>query len=269
MPELPDVEFFRRQVERTCRGRTIHGLRGLDRRLLQDVSPKQLTARCTGARITGTLRHGKHLLIQLGRAGWLTLHFGTNGSLSYVAATEPAPAFVRLWLDFADGNHLAYINPRRIGGIGIASDPKAFVAMHRLGPDALDSKFDFSRFAAALRGRRRDLKSILMDQALCAGIGNIFADEILFQAGIRPTTSGAALDQATLRRVFRALKEVLRATVKRGAGAEQRIDRLPAGFLIPQRHKSGRCPRCGRLLKATTLSGRPTYFCVRCQTKLD
>ncbi len=267
MPELPDVEFFRRHVDRTCRGRTIRRVRVLDRGLLQGVSPAQLAARLTGAQIAGARRHGKHLLVDLGKAGWLTLHFGTNGSLQHVAANEPEPPYARLWLDFAGGDQLAYINPRRIGGIGFAPDFKTFIAAHGLGPDALDAAFDLRRFAAALRGRRRDLKSTLMDQALCAGIGNVFADEILFHAGLQPATQAGALDQAALRRVFRAMKTVLRAAVRRGAGAEQRTDRLPAGYLIPQRRKDGNCPRCGRPLETARLSGRPTYYCARCQSR--
>jgi formamidopyrimidine-DNA glycosylase len=265
MPELPDVELYKRHLDATCRGRRIRDVVVSDTRVLAGISASELHRALAGTRIAGSRRHGKHLLVELEGNGLLALHFGMNGALQHFIDGEEDPPYDRVRLDFADGHHLAYVNPRRIGEVALASDAASFVAAHELGPDALDPAFDFAALAKAVAGSRRDVKSLLMDQSTVAGIGNIYSDEILFQARLHPRTRTGGLDRAARRRLFEAMKSVLETAIASGAGAERLVDRLPHSFLLPQRKKGGHCPRCGGPLATEKFAGRTGYYCLRCQ----
>jgi len=265
MPELPDVELLKRYLDRHALGQTIRTVQVNDARILGDLPVDRFTGALAGRRLEASRRHGKHLLVRLAGGGWLTLHFGMTGGLDWFEDLADDPPYDRVRLDFANGGHLAYVNRRMLGRVGLAEDADAFIAAEDLGPDALDPAFDEAAFAAALAGRRRDLKSVLMDQALIAGIGNIYADEILFQARLHPQTAVDALGARGRGEVFRALKRVLATAIERGAGAEQFLERLPGDFLLPERRKDGRCPRCGHALATLKLAGRTSYYCPHCQ----
>ena len=158
-------------------------------------------AKLTGNRFEASRRHGKHLLVRLRSDGWLTLHFGMTGSLVYFRRTSDDPPYDRVRFDFEGGRHLAYVNRRMLGRVGLADDADEFIRAEELGRDALDPAFDLEAFNRAIEGRRRDIKSVLMDQTLMAGIGNIYADEILFQARLHPkiaVTSLSNQQRATL-----------------------------------------------------------------------
>jgi formamidopyrimidine-DNA glycosylase len=265
MPELPDVELYKRYLdEHALRQRIEHVAVG-DARILGDLSARAFAARLRGNRFEESRRHGKHLLVRLERAGWLTLHFGMTGNLVYFRKGEDDPPYDRVRFDFAGGVHLAYVNRRMLGRVGLTDDADAFIRAEGLGPDALDSGFDLAAFTAALSGRRRDVKSMLMDQALIAGIGNIYADEILFQARLHPKTPVTSLDERQRAELFEQIKAVLKTAIAQGAGAEAFLERLPDDYLLPQRAQGGRCPRCGAALATLQAAGRTSYFCPRCQ----
>ncbi len=267
MPELPDVETFKRTVADRCRGRTIdHAVVG-DPGILEGISARDLEQRLKGARIASARRHGKHLFLELRDAGVLAMHFGTNGYPQIVHEPAEDPPFTRLALVFEAGDRLAYVNPRRLGRVGLAESVDAFVADGKLGPDALDPGLDQSAFAAILAGRSRDIKSALMDQSLVAGIGNIYSDEILFQAGIHPAAPASRLSPESATRLFRVMRQTLETAVDRGAGSERDVDRLPKNFLLRERHAGGHCPKCDTLLSVAKRGGRTSYFCRRCQPK--
>ena len=267
MPELPDVETFKRTVADRCRGRTIDHVLMNDAGILEGISAKDLERRLKGVRVESTHRHGKHLLFELRDAGVLAMHFGTNGYPQVVHEPAADPPFTRLALVFEAGDRLAYVNPRRLGGVTVASSMEAFMADRELGPDALDPGFDKPALTRLLAGRSRDIKSVLMDQALVAGIGNIYSDEILFQAGINPGIAANRLDPERAARLYRAIKRTLEIAVDRGAGAESDVERLPKTFLLRQRHVGGHCPKCDTKLSVAKRGGRTSYFCPRCQPK--
>lgn len=265
MPELPEVEIFKRRLDATCLGRTITGASIRDRRIVAKSSPDRLAARLKGARLSASRRHGKYLLVALGKAGWLVMHFGMNGSLRYFRKDDDDPAYDRLRLDFGRDHHLAYVNPRLLGRVELVADADAFIAQEKLGPDMLDASLGFAEFARAVAARKRDVKSVLMDQTVVAGIGNIYSDEILFQARLHPRIRADRLDRGELKRLFGKARSVLRTAIRRGAGSEQMLERLPRGFLIGERKKGGRCPRCGGAIAAIKFSGRTAYCCPHCQ----
>jgi formamidopyrimidine-DNA glycosylase len=219
-----------------------------------------------GGRLVASRRHGKHLMARIDTGGWLTLHFGMTGGLQFVPQGEEGPPFTRVSLAFSGDGRLAYTNKRMIGRVGFVQVAEEFIAEEKLGPDALDAGFDLAAFKAALAGTRRDVKSALMDQECLAGIGNVYADEILFQAGIDPRIRIGELEPKRIERLYGTMRKVLENAITHGAGAEQFTELMPKGSLLPERHKGGRCPRCGHALEVLKIGGRTTYLCARCQT---
>jgi formamidopyrimidine-DNA glycosylase len=263
MPELPDVEIYRRTLEAHALHQKILRVVVSDRRILGDLPEKDFCARLGGNRLERSRRHGKHLLVQLAHNGWLVMHFGMTGDLRYVEPANADVPYDRVRLDFKDGS-LAYVNRRMLGRVGLADDADAFIAAEGLGPDALDPASDLGTLSAALDGRR-EVKAVLMDQGVVAGIGNLYADEILFQARLHPRTPGRNLGKAKRKSLFEKIKEVLQTAIDCGAGAEQFVERLPKGWLLPQRHEGGSCPRCRSKLATLKAAGRTSYHCPRCQ----
>jgi formamidopyrimidine-DNA glycosylase len=153
-----------------------------------------------------------------------------------------------------------------LGRVGLVEDAADFIADEKLGPDALDRRFDLNAFKSVVRDLKRDVKSVLMDQEIVAGIGNIYSDEILFQARINPAKRIDQLTPDQLKRLFLEMRKVLKTAIARGAGSEQFVERMPKRSLLPQRHKGGHCPRCRALLKVFKLGGRTAYCCPRCQS---
>lgn len=265
MPELPDVEGFKRLLTKSALRKTIAQVVVSDARILGKLSARRFASRLRGAKLVEARRHGKYLMVRLDRGGWLTLHFGMTGALQSVGKSEGEPPFTRVRLDFADDGSLAYVNKRMIGRVGLTDDAADSVAAEKLGPDALDRRFDFEAFRAALGDLKRDVKSVLMDQQIVAGIGNIYSDEILFQARINPATRIDELAPSQLKRLFMQMRKVLKTAVSRGAGSEQFVERMPRGSLLPQRKKGGHCPRCRSSLTTFKLGSRTAYCCSRCQ----
>lgn len=265
MPELPDVEGSRRHLEETAVGKTIAGVLVRREGALAGLSADAFADQVRGRRLERTCRHGKHLLVGMDDGRWLTVHFGMTGVFEYLADETDDPEYDRIRFDFAGGGHLAYVNRRMLGRIGTADDADAFIRSEGLGPDALDPALDQEAFSRAMAGRRRAVKVALTDQSVVAGIGNIYADEILFQARIDPEARADRLDAPRLRTLFAKMREVLQTAVDCGAGSERFVDRLPAGYLLPHREKGGTCPRCGAGIETRKLGGRTTYLCARCQ----
>ena len=265
MPELPDVEIFKRLVEQHCIGRVVARVDVADLGSLEGATSAGLQRRLKGGRVASCRRHGKVLFVGFDGAGTLAMHFGTNGSLQHVPRDAEEPSYVRIQFEFAEGDRLAYINPRRIGRVSATDSAATFIADQQLGPDALDPAFDEKAFVATIANRRQAIKAVLMDQARMAGIGNIYADEILFQATLHPAIAANSLDAATRHRLFAAMKHALQTAIDCGAGAENFTDRLPKGFLLPERHAGGHCPRCGTPLVIDKRGGRTSYHCPKCQ----
>lgn len=261
MPELPDVELFRRYLRRTALHRRVEAVR-VDRgeRLLERISERGLKRRLERHTLASTRRHGKVLFVGLDDdAGALVLHFGMTGFLRYYRNAGSAPRHPRLVLELDDGYRLAYDCQRLLGRIGFTRDPDVWIEEHGLGPDAL--ALDAGSFSKLLAGRRGFLKSALMDQQKIAGIGNVYSDEILFRAGLHPRLAVADLTEEDLRSLHRALRDVLEGAIRYCADPE----RVPRTWLLPHRGEGGHCPRCGRGLRRIQISGRSAWACVRCQ----
>jgi formamidopyrimidine-DNA glycosylase len=264
MPELPDVEHFRQHLAATSLNRTIEDVTIRKAKVLA-LPGARLRQALHGRRMKRTRRHGKQLLVELDDGGWLALHFGMTGRLLHFTNPADDPPYDRVRLDFADGSHLAFDDRRQLGRVAIVADADDFIRQQKLGPDALDPKLGEAAFIALFAANRATAKAALMDQTLVSGIGNIFSDEILFQAGIHPQAPVKALGRADLARLYRTTRKVLEMAIARGGGSEEGTDKLPKGFLTPRREEGASCPRCRGRIATRKFSGRTAYFCPACQ----
>lgn len=255
MPELPDVEVYRRYFDSTALHQPIGDVMVAEPSLLDEVSTNAVRQALSGASFEGTRRHGKHLFAHLSTERWLGIHFGMSGELKYYKREEAAPEYAYVQIDFENAYHLALVMPRKLGHVRLFDAPDAVIAENDLGPDAL--RLDFGTFKARLKERRGTIKGALMDQTVIAGLGNIYTDEVLFQAGIHPKTKVQALDEASRRSLFDAMRDVLCTAIKCGADPEQ----MPADrFLLPHRRSDKKDPYSGTDLEKITVSGRTGYY---------
>jgi formamidopyrimidine-DNA glycosylase len=262
MPELPEVEMFKRYLDSTSLRQRITDVEVQDAYVLKRVSERQLARRLKGRRLENSHRHGKHLFVRAGEELWLRLHFGMTGSLEYLKHDEVSPKAARVIFHFADSCRLAFDDQRKFGEIELIEDLDEFLHTRGLGPDALGTSL--SDFKAIFGKHRGAVKAILLNQQLIAGIGNLYADEILFRARMHPATEAARLNDKDLTGLFRAMRYVLEKAI----ALKTDFNRLPKTWLLTNRGKRGRCPRCGRALKSATIGGRTSWFCAHCQKRI-
>ncbi|MFP4053938.1 MAG: Fpg/Nei family DNA glycosylase [Phycisphaerae bacterium] len=263
MPELPDVAGFQQYLDSTALRKSVSHTHVPVRKVLDDATPQLLSRRLKGKSLKESRRHGKYLFARAPDAGWLVMHFGMTGELQYSEESEEMPEHTCVALDFENGGQLAFRCPRKLGRVSFAEDVDEFLRDHDLGPDALDDSLSADRFVELLGDRRGSIKSALMDQSLIAGIGNIYSDEILFQAGLRPDSKVDQLSEKQVRIIYRVMRRVL-ATASRHGGD---LRKLPPRYMLPDRSPHKPCPRCDGKLRKKTVSGRSAIYCPNCQSK--
>ncbi len=259
MPELPDVEVFRKYMNATSLHQKISGIEVEHKRVLQDISPSGLGRKLKDRQFERTKRHGKHLFACVDEEFWLMFHFGMTGFLKYFKKAEERPSHARILFHFGNGYHLAYDNQRMLGKVQVVENAAEFIRKNDLGSDALD--LTLHAFQNLLLGRRGSMKTFLMNQSLIAGIGNIYSDEILFQAEIHPRIQVMDLDENQIKNLHKCMLDVLKTAIEKKADPQK----FPDDFLIPYRGKKNACPRCGGELKKIKVNNRGTYFCPQCQ----
>jgi len=262
MPELPEVETFKRYLDRTSLHQRITGVEVRDAYVLKRVSARELTRRLKGRRFEHSHRHGKHLFVRIGDELWLRLHFGMTGDLQYFKGPEEAPKTARVLFHFTNNRRLAFDDQRKFGEIELIKDVDEFLQKRGIAPDALH--LDLSEYQRIFRTHRGALKALLLNQQLIAGIGNLYADEILFHVRMHPATEAARLSDKDLKRLFRATHYVLEKAI----ALKTDFNRVPKTWLLTHRGKAGRCPRCGRALRSATIGGRTSWFCPHCQRRV-
>jgi formamidopyrimidine-DNA glycosylase len=263
MPELPDVEVFRKYIDATSLHKKVVAVSVRSSDVTASTSIHEIEAQVKGRAFAETSRYGKYLLVSLDdEETTMVVHFGMTGDLAYYKHDKDRPAYTKALFTFANGYHLAYIAPRKLGNLRLVKDVARFIAAKQLGPDALDPAFTQDQFIDLLAGRRGMIKSALMDQSLLAGIGNVYSDEILFQVRVHPRTPVHALDTACMKHIFDTMHDVLETAIECGADP----DRFPDGYITPRRHEDGDCPACGGKLEEVDVAGRSAYFCPSCQS---
>lgn len=258
MPELPDVEAYRRFFLEHGAGRTVRRVVVPDATIVRNATPRGLDAALRGRRFEEPERHGKWLLCWTDGPA-LLLHFGMTGDLIWSGDEPERHRWDRVILEL-DLGEVRYRNMRKLGGAWLAHDrAEADAITGGLGPDALT--VGRREFLDLLSRRRGGVKALLMDQRFVAGVGNLVADEVLWQAGLHPRRRVESLDDEERARLYRTMHSVLKEMV-------ERFDYVPRkrGWLNHVRgHPGAACPRCGTALERTTVAGRTTYFCPSCQ----
>ncbi len=262
MPELPEVESFGRYLDRTSRDKIIEKVEVKSPELLQNVDADVLKEKLEGHMFKYTKRYGKYTFTSLDSDFWLILHYGMTGRLKYFKKQEEAPHYDRLLITFEDESSLAFDDPRKFGKINLTSSAEEFVSEKKLGHDALE--IDIKNFKEIFKKKKGAIKSVLMDQHVIAGIGNIYSDEILFQTCIHPKTPVNKLNNAQIELIFKVMKNVLKTSVDKKMAGEE----LPDSFLIPHRKKNGKCPNSNIKLKTIRISSRTAYYCPQCQKEV-
>jgi formamidopyrimidine-DNA glycosylase len=250
MPELPDVEGFRR-VALGAVGERIERVDVIDRALLRGGEAQTLE----GGHLGEPRRHGKWLIVPVDGAD-LVMHFGMTGLLEWARRGSGRHPHDRLAFVCRD-RELRYRNMRKFGGVWIATQGHESVT-GQLGPDA--AQLDRNRFLELLDGRRGGLKAALMDQRLVAGLGNLMVDEIAWRARVDPRRAVSGLSRRRRERLWEAVNEVVADSLPTG-----RVPSLEGWLTRVRDDRSARCPRCGRGLRRSTVAGRTTVWCSRCQ----
>lgn len=258
MPELPDVEIFRQYGESNALNQSIEKISIAEPKIAENTEG-QFNNKLKGHQFTHADRMGKYLLFPSTGENVLVMHFGMTGWLEYNRGKMHQ--HTRASIVFSNGYALHFINPRKLGRIALANDPDDFLKEKKVGYDALAIKLE--QFQDIIRKKKGTRKSFLMNQAVIAGIGNIYSDEILFQAGLCPKKQIADLEGHHQLALFQSMKEVLHVAIEHQANPEK----LPGSFIIPYRKDGAQCPACGGEVKKDKISGRSFYYCPNCQTQ--
>jgi formamidopyrimidine-DNA glycosylase len=297
VPELPEVETLRQDLNREVVGRKVKAVAvGNGRSVRRHQSAKHFRALLEGRTIKSVSRLGKYLVLGLDNGDSLVVHLGMSGQLLRVkSAKDPKPKHTHVVLTFTQGGELRYVDPRTFGEMFVSTAPVAdgpapastpgpslgdgrmirqsVPELAHLGFDPIEDVLTWERFALMLRSRRAGLKALLMDQQFVAGIGNLYSDEILFTAGLRYDRSSDSLSPTEVRRLYRSLLETLADAIKhRGStlADEGYRDLFGESGAFQGQHqvydREGQpCPRCRNPIVRVKWGGRSTFYCEHCQ----
>jgi formamidopyrimidine-DNA glycosylase len=278
MPELPEVETIRRDLDKEVVGKRIKAVDATGvRSIRRHKTKKNFASRLEGRKITAVLRKGKYLTLKLDDGNLLVVHLGMSGQLLRAkSAKETMLKHTHVVLTFTQGGQLRYVDPRTFGELFV-TEPDELAhevpELAHLGFDPLDDVMSWTEFGDMLHAKKAKLKSLLMDQKVVAGIGNIYADEILFAAGLRYDRSSESLTAQEVRRLYRAMVETLQDAIKhRGSSLadEQYRDLFGEVGDFQSQHKvydreGEPCRRCRSSIVRVKIAGRSTFLCEQCQ----
>ncbi len=274
MPELPEVEVLRRSLAPRLIGERITAVEVSNAALREPVDAGRLGAAVRGRKVLGLRRRSKYLLIDLEGGNTLVIHLGMSGRLTLAAADTPPEAHEHVVFRLSSGAKLRFRDPRRFGLIFAAPTDSLAADRHfvELGVEPLSADFSGRTLAAAAKGRRGPVKAFLMDASVVVGVGNIYASEALFQAGIHPLRSVARISAARWERLAAAVRAVLEGAIAEGGttlndftDGEGNSGYFQVSLAVYDR-EGQRCRRCSGGIRRKVLSNRSTYYCPRCQT---
>jgi formamidopyrimidine-DNA glycosylase len=274
MPELPEVETIRRQLEPSITGRVIEAVRVIDERWTRPVAPAEVEQAVAGRRIEAVERRGKYLLLRLEGDRTLAMHLRMTGNL-LLQESDSDPPYLRASFELDDGTRLLFTDARRFGQAVVLDGEgldEYFAA--RLGVEPLSEALTGAELCRLASGRRAPLKSFLLNQTGVAGIGNIYADEALHRAALHPLSPAGSMKPEDCERLRDGIVATLEAGLRSGGASvdDYRDARGERGtmqdeFLVHTREGKP-CPRCGAEIRRIVVAGRSTYFCPSCQRRL-
>jgi formamidopyrimidine-DNA glycosylase len=261
MPELPEVETYRRYFEETSLYQPIADVYVQDTKLLT-TDYDILVEKLRNKQFIGTKRIGKNLFAQLDAPYWLHFHFGMTGDLAYFRDEEDTPRFARIVFRFANGFKLGFLCPRKFERIGIVENIDEYLSRKKINKDALEISVE--ELSKTLKKKNAPIKSVLLDQSTVAGIGNWIVDDVLFQAKIHPERTSSQLTDNEIVEIHKAMRLVIQTAID----CQANYDDFPKNFLIhargwgiQQQDLTGKCPDCGEKIQISKVGGRTTFFC--------
>ncbi len=282
MPELPEVETVRRGLEQHTLGRELVRVEIVRHRVVASPpDPELFTLGLRGTRVSAWNRRGKYLLASLAhadssKAGWWGVHLRMTGQFLWFDVPTEACRHTRARFWCAEGQELRFVDTRSFGQmwwVPVGLSPEQVIGgLRRLGPEPFASDFDVPYLQRQLANSKRAIKTALLDQSLVAGVGNIYADECLFAAGIRPQTPANALGPQRLKRLREALLDVLEASLRAGGTTFSDFRHVSGlngnygGQSWVYRRAGQPCKRCGEAIRLDRLGGRSSHWCPHCQS---
>jgi formamidopyrimidine-DNA glycosylase len=280
VPELPEVETVRRGLQQQTQGFTVGRVEVLRQRAIANpATAGAFEASLRGCTVCDWQRRGKYLLGELQRggqaAGWWGVHLRMTGQFLWLDEERPPCSHTRVRIWNRQGQELRFVDTRSFGQmwwVPVDVPPEQVITgLQRLGPEPFDTAFTAGYLRQRLRGSQRPIKAALLDQALVAGVGNIYADEALFASGIRPHTPSGRLSQSRLERLRQALVEVLQTSIGAGGTTFSDFRDLTGtngnygGLALVYRRAGQPCRTCGSSIRREKLGGRSSHWCPRCQ----
>lgn len=275
MPELPEVETTRRSVLPVLEGAVIvEAVVRHPRLARRQPRPADVADRLAGRRILDVGRRGKFLMARLEGDLTLVLHLGMSGRVQLARPGDPEQPHTHVVVRTDRGDELRLVDPRTFGFVAVYTpDELAAATLAGLGPDALDDLPSSRQLAAAMAGRSVAVKTLLLDQRFLAGLGNIYADEVLHRAAVRPDRPAGSLDVEEVKALRRSIRPVLEAGLRHGGTSLDDLayllpDGRAGGYLDRLRvygREGGPCRRCGTPVERIVLNGRSSFFCPACQ----
>jgi formamidopyrimidine-DNA glycosylase len=276
MPELPEVETIRRDIDREFAGKKVKAVDITGARSVRRGTKAELTERLVGRTFKAAKRRGKYLVVVLDSGEWLVFHLRMSGQLLKAPAKTPKPKHTHVVIEFTQGNQLRFVDPRTFGETFVVDPARlAEVApdLADLGWDPLEDPLPWGDFARLVLARRQQLKALLTDQKTIAGLGNIYSDEVLHMAGLRYDRLSNTLTVPEVRRLFRAVIEVMHEAIgARGSSLadEQYVDLSgkPGSYQLQHQvyaREGKACLRCRATIERTKWGGRSTFYCPECQ----
>lgn len=273
MPELPEVETIKQDMLKKIKAKKIHMVDLINEQTIKIPLPQNFKKEVEGQTIQNIERKGKYLLVSLDSEKLLIFHLKLTGKLLFAVAGEKTPDYVRIVFNFSDESKLFFCDVRKLAEVYLLphTELNRIKAIENMGPDPLSPDFTLEKFKERLVRRKGNIKSVLMDQEVLAGIGNIYSQEALYIAGIHPERKTPCLSIHEIEAIYRALLDVLQEAVEcRGSSVNTYLDLHGNKGEYGHRlkvygRKSEHCYQCSALIERKKISGRGTYFCNNCQ----
>lgn len=273
MPELPEVETVASALDHAISGRTLSGARFFSR-LRKPFDPEIVQKALNGRQCTKVRRRAKYIIMEFGDENAILAHLGMTGAFHLAPADQQPDKHDRVSLTFVDGMELRFRDARRFGFVSLTRLPCAGADPSELGAigyEPLDRSFSAKSIAEKAKRRTSAVKTFIMDQRIVAGVGNIYASEALFMAGVHPGRQTGAITSGEWKKIVAAIKNVLRQAIKAGGSTinnYRTVDGSEGGFQRRLRvygRKGGACPRCGGIIAMARMGGRSSFYCPDCQ----
>ena len=267
MPELPEVETIRNELFPHIIGSRFTKVTVLDAKLVRQLSVEELCQKLAGKKINNLERRGKYLIFHLSGGEVLIIHLKMSGAL--LLNPEQADRYARVIFDLDNGSRIIFTDRRRLGALWLVGNKQSIIG--KLGPEPLTPAFTSQTLAKRLQKHKAPIKAVLLDQSFIAGIGNMYADEALFAAGIHPLRQANSLSPQETKKLHKATVDILRSAIDSG-GASVDTYKRPQGtlgtahFNFCVAHRGGKpCPKCGMPIQRLAVRNRGSYFCPNCQ----